>query len=46
MICRRERAASAPFHCRAMARAITEIENEIRTLDSQAQERLLHVLLE
>jgi hypothetical protein len=29
-----------------MARAITEIENEIRTLDPQAQERLLHVLLE
>jgi putative addiction module component (TIGR02574 family) len=29
-----------------MARAITEIENEIRNLSPEAQERLLHVLLE
>jgi putative addiction module component (TIGR02574 family) len=29
-----------------MARAIAEIENEIRNLSPQAQERLLHVLLE
>ena len=29
-----------------MARAIAEIENEIRSLPPQAQERLLHVLLE
>ena len=29
-----------------MARAITEIEAEIRSLSPQAQERLLHVLLE
>jgi putative addiction module component len=29
-----------------MARAITEIEDEIRGLPPQAQERLLHVLLE
>jgi hypothetical protein len=29
-----------------MARAITEIEEEIRRLPAKAQERLLHVLLE
>jgi Putative addiction module component len=29
-----------------MVRAITEIEAEIRSLSPQAQERLLHVLLE
>jgi hypothetical protein len=29
-----------------MARAITEIEDEIRRLPAKAQERLLHVLLE
>ena len=29
-----------------MARAITEIEDEIRRLPPKAQERLLHVLLE
>jgi len=29
-----------------MARAITEIEAEIRSLSPQAQERLLHVLFE
>lgn len=29
-----------------MARAITEIEAEIRSLSPEAQERLLHVLLE
>ena len=29
-----------------MARAITEIEEEIRSLPPKAQERLLHVLLE
>lgn len=29
-----------------MARAITEIEEELRSLPAKAQERLLHVLLE
>jgi len=29
-----------------MARAITDIEDEIRRLPAKAQERLLHVLLE
>jgi putative addiction module component (TIGR02574 family) len=37
---------STTYEARPMARAITDLENEIRSLPPQAQERLLHVLLE